>query len=198
MSWFKVDGGFHDHPKFWNASEYAVCLWVRAGSWSAKQLTDGFVPNGMIQRWTRNAEVAAQELVDLGAWKAVEGGFQFHDWNHFNPSKEKVLRDRERGAQRQARYRERSKGNGVTDGVTSRRYSHSDSRVSNGVSNNGPKSPLRGDSYAPPRAGAREATRPTGVDREAAKVAAEKHIPAIRELLKGKKPADDRPDPTDT
>jgi hypothetical protein len=196
MTWFKVDGSFHDHPKFWNASEYAVCLWVRAGSWSAKQLTDGFVPDGMIQRWTRNADVAAQELVDNGSWKRVEGGFQFHDWDQFNPSKEKVLRLRERGAERQARYRERSKGNGVTNGVTSRRYSHSDSRVSNGASNEGPKSPLRGDSYAPPRAGAREASRPSGVDREAAKVAAENHLPVIRELLAKKRPPGESTDAT--
>lgn len=196
MSWFKVADGFHDHPKFWNVSEYAVCLWVRAGSWSAKQLTDGFVPDGMIQRWTRNADIAAQELVSNGAWKAVEGGYQFHDWTDWNPSKEKVLKLRERGAERQARYRERSKGDGVTNGVTSRRYSHSDSRVSNGGSNEGPKSPLRGDSYAPPRAGAREATQPSGVERDAAKAAAEKNLPAIRDLLAKKRPAGETTDAT--
>lgn len=190
MTWFKVDGDFHDHPKFWNASEYAVCLWVRAGAWSAQKLTDGFVPDGMVHRWTRNADVAAQELVANGAWKRVEGGFQFHDWHDWNPSKEKVLRDRARGAERQSRYRERRKGDGVTNSITSRSDRRSDSRVSNGVSNNGPKSPLRGDSYA----GARVPTHtrePTGVEREVAKAAAEKNIPVIRELLAKKRDAGD-------
>lgn len=184
MTWFRVDDGFHDHPKFWNATEYAVCLWVRAGSWSAEKLTDGFIPDGMIHRWTRNADVAAQELVTNGTWKRVEGGFQFHDWNDWNPSKEKVLKEREQWAERQRRSRERAKSHGVTNGVRSRsdktRESHRESHRPD------PESP-NGDSQARARVPTGTPARPTGVEREVAKTAAEKNLPMIRELLAKKR-----------
>lgn len=43
MTWFKVDDGFYDHPKVENLSMAARGLWVTAGSWCAKQLTDGVI-----------------------------------------------------------------------------------------------------------------------------------------------------------
>lgn len=184
MTWFRVDDGFHDHPKFWDATEYAVCLWVRAGSWSAEKLTDGFIPDGMIHRWTRNAEVAAEELVSNGTWKRVEGGFQFHDWNDWNPTKEKVVRDRKQWAERQQRSRERRKGHGVTNGVTSRRDTHRDSNRESHSPD--PESPY-GDSHVRARVPGGTPARDPGVPREAAKAAAEKNLPAIRELLAKKR-----------
>jgi hypothetical protein len=38
---------------------------------------------------------AAQELVRVGMWSREEGGYLFHDWLKHNPSKEKVLEERE-------------------------------------------------------------------------------------------------------
>ncbi|STD70923.1 Uncharacterised protein [Corynebacterium ulcerans] len=34
MTWFKVDDGFYDHPKFLDVPNAAVGLWVKAGAWA--------------------------------------------------------------------------------------------------------------------------------------------------------------------
>jgi hypothetical protein len=51
MTWFKIDDSFYDHPKVFDAPDCAVALWTRAGTWSARNLTDGFVPTGMPARF---------------------------------------------------------------------------------------------------------------------------------------------------
>lgn len=161
MTWFKVDDSFYDHPKVFDASDAAVALWTRAGSWAARNLTDGFVPSGLLARLSGDPVTAAKELVDRGLWKRTRGGFQFHDWAEYQPSKERVESDRKAAAVRQANYRKRSKsrtdnsapksrsrdGNGDTTSVGQSRSqsdntpsstvepSRRDSRVSNSVSN---------------------------------------------------------------
>ena len=47
MSWFKVDDQLAFNAKVVAAGNEAMGLWVRAGSWSAAQLTDGFIPEHM-------------------------------------------------------------------------------------------------------------------------------------------------------
>ncbi len=44
ISWFKVDDKLHDHHKANAAKKAAMGVWVLAGSWSADNLTDGFIP----------------------------------------------------------------------------------------------------------------------------------------------------------
>jgi hypothetical protein len=39
--------------------------------------------------------------------KAGETGWQFHDWEHFQPSKEEIERDRAHNRERQKRFREK-------------------------------------------------------------------------------------------
>jgi hypothetical protein len=107
MPWFKVDDSFHSHPKVLRAGTAAAGLYVRCGSYSAQHLTDGFVP----------AEVAAQygspewarRLVVVGLWVIVDGGYQMPDYLQYNPSKAKVLKDREAKAARQQRWRDSKK-----------------------------------------------------------------------------------------
>lgn len=99
MSWFKVDDSFWCHPKVIGLSDAATALWVRAGSWSCQLLTDGAVPSGALLTM-RSTQDAASELVREGLWDETETGWQFHDWDEFQPSaaavKEKRARDRER------------------------------------------------------------------------------------------------------
>jgi hypothetical protein len=107
MPWFKVDDGFHSHPKTLRAGTAAAGLYVRCGSYSAQHLTDGFVP----------AEVAAQygspewarRLVVVDYWRVVAGGYQMPDYLDYNPSKAQVLRERAQKAERQKRWREAQK-----------------------------------------------------------------------------------------
>jgi hypothetical protein len=68
-------------------------------------LTDGFVEEWFVQSWGPNAEACAQRLVDQGLWLEVAGGWQFHDWDEFQPTREKVEAEREAAAERMRRVR---------------------------------------------------------------------------------------------
>ena len=95
MAWFNVDDSFYDHPKVWDAPDCAVSLWARAGSWSSRNLTDGFVPTGMPARFCGDPETAVRELLDRGLWQRTKGGYLFHDWTDWNSSKEAVKAKRQ-------------------------------------------------------------------------------------------------------
>lgn len=107
MPWFKVDDGFAVHPKALAAGNAACGLWVRAGSWSMQQLTDGFVPEHVLP--TLGTKREAQLLVNAGLWKRAPGGWTFHEWECRQPSREQVERDRADAAERQRRAREQRK-----------------------------------------------------------------------------------------
>lgn len=109
MTWFKVDDGFHDHPKVGALLDgehgySALSLWLLAGAWCAKQLTDGHVPSGRVFRLGCPPE-AAQELVRVGLWKTVEGGYRFHDWGKYQPTKMQINQARTDCNARVTRYR---------------------------------------------------------------------------------------------
>lgn len=94
--WFKVDDKFHDHPKARRAGLAACGLWLRAGTWSADQRTDGFVPVDVLARWgSRGVDVyaLADLLVEVRLWEHVEGdddteaGYRFLKWAKYQPTR---------------------------------------------------------------------------------------------------------------
>ena len=103
MTWFRIDDSFYDHPKVFDAPDCAVSLWTRAGTWSARNLTDGFVPTGLPARLCGDPETAVKELVRRGLWSRATGGFQFRDWMDYQPSaaEVKALREKRSAAGRQ-------------------------------------------------------------------------------------------------
>lgn len=121
MTWFKVDDSFHGHPKVaeLEAGKHfaeAIALWTLAGSWCAQHLTDGFVPSAQLRRLVPfNPAKAAAELVRVGLWTLVEGGFQFHGWAEYQPTKQRVEAERAASAGRLARWREKNRGSAVRD-----------------------------------------------------------------------------------
>lgn len=127
MTWFKVDDSLHSHPKARRAGLAAMGLWALSGSHASQYLTDGFVPDWFVASWPRGRQLAAR-LVDADLWRAAERdglpGWQFHEWDERNPSREKVQHDRAETRQRVAAYRERAQsdrnggGNGVTELVS--------------------------------------------------------------------------------
>lgn len=108
-----MDDHFWSHPKTGDLSDSATALWLRAGSWSAGHLTDGFIPESKL-RFFRGRQRSATELVDAGLWSAVEGGFVFHDWAEYQPSREAVTARRDATKTRVNTWRE-GRRNGVTD-----------------------------------------------------------------------------------
>lgn len=102
MAWFKVDDGLHASRKLLSIPKRhrfaAVGLWTVAGSWCADQLTDGSVPDYMLEVWGAPPS-APQSLVDAGLWSRESGGYLFHNWHEYQPSKQDV--DAERAASRE-------------------------------------------------------------------------------------------------
>lgn len=109
IPWFKVDDGFHGHPKVMDLSLEAVGLWSLAGSWCAKYLTDGFVPEKTIRRLGGGPDLA-MELLSAGLWVAEDGGWQFKDWTDYQPSKVEVEAERQAARDRMKKVRAAKKG----------------------------------------------------------------------------------------
>lgn len=124
MVWFRVDDNLAFHPKVMEAGNNAMGLWVRAGAWSSSNLTDGFIPTRIALRL--GSRKACYSLVNAGLFEEKIDGFQFHDWNAKNFTKQQVeLRredDRKRKADQRKRHltavQDKESGHGVTHGVT--------------------------------------------------------------------------------
>lgn len=109
MPWFKVDDTLALHPKVAQAGNAAMGLWIRAGSWSAQHLTDGFVPDYILPP-LGGRPTDAKRLVSVGLWIVADGGWQFHDWQRFQPSRVEVLANREAERERKAKARAKASG----------------------------------------------------------------------------------------
>ena len=112
MGWMKLDDQFHASRKI-NAIPkrhrfQAAGLWAIAGSWVAGQETDGFVPDYMIKAWGPTPKTI-EALVDVDLWDRTDGGYQFHRWLDYNPSKADSERDRAAARERKRASRERRK-----------------------------------------------------------------------------------------
>lgn len=112
--WFKAHDKFHSSKKLLSIPKRArfgaAGLWIVAGTWCGDQLTDGHVPNYMIEQWGPPPS-ATKALVDAGLWEKVDGGFQFTKWHEYQPSKKDVESDRARTRERQKQWREKQKNN---------------------------------------------------------------------------------------
>lgn len=90
MPWFRVDDNLAFHAKVVEAGNAAMGLWVRAGSWSMQQLSDGFVPTHVARQLGKPAEI--KRLVTSALWLDGDGGYYFHDWAERQPSRADVMR----------------------------------------------------------------------------------------------------------
>lgn len=111
MVWFRVDDGFHDHPKVEallegkHASD-AIALWTLAGSWCSKQLTDGEISASKVARLgIPHHAKAAQELVRVRLWEKTDTGFRFHEWTERQAARADVDQSRRESADRMRRLR---------------------------------------------------------------------------------------------
>lgn len=109
MTWFKVDDSLHSHMKAIRAGEAAMGLWVLAGSWSADQLTDGWIPRRIARRLSPRADKLAKNLESVGLWtpdwRENEPGWVFHSWSDYQPTRADVEARRKADADRRARWR---------------------------------------------------------------------------------------------
>ena len=98
MAWVKIDDGFARHPKVLAAGATAAHLFVAALCHCNQYLTDGFVAEAVAPTLLPPGgawQGAADALVRVGLWEAVDGGWQVHDYLDYQPSREEVLQERE-------------------------------------------------------------------------------------------------------
>jgi hypothetical protein len=81
MAWAKIDDGWWAHPKVMVLSLAASGLWARALSWSCHQRKDVIPPRflDMVEADTSHAD----ELVEVGLWHPVDGGWLIHEWDQY-------------------------------------------------------------------------------------------------------------------
>ncbi len=134
VTWFKVDDGFYSHPKTLVLSPQAVALWVRAGSYCGRHLTDGLVPRHVLSL-LQGDEAQASELVAAGLWLDHVEGYLFHDWVMYQPTRGKVETEREKSRERVAKHRAKSEHDSLDLKDKNHYPTRPRKRVTNGVSN---------------------------------------------------------------
>lgn len=137
MAWFKVDDRFASSkpvlriPRRYRAA--AVGLWTLAGTWSAQEELDGFVPDYMLDQLS-GTEALARTLVSVGLWEVVVTsstdphqlleasstdpgvpGWRFRNWGKYQPTKVELDAGRERERIRKAAYRASQRDTSGTD-----------------------------------------------------------------------------------
>jgi hypothetical protein len=104
MPWFRIDDTFADHPKVTGAGNAAVGLWVRCGTYSARFLTDGQVPEQIARGYGTRRDI--ERLVLARLWVPTDDGYAMPDFLDYNPSAEQVKLARKRDAEKKRRQRE--------------------------------------------------------------------------------------------
>jgi len=115
MPFFVVDDGAHSHPKIMRATNAAVGLWMRVGSYVAQHLTDGHVPGTVAHMYGTPPQI--KKLITVGLWhehghacrrcpQPRPGDYFMHDYKESgNPSRAEVLQRREKQAAKKRKYR---------------------------------------------------------------------------------------------
>lgn len=118
IPWFKVDDGFANSAAVMRIPRRNRCaaagLWCTAGSWCAKELTDGFVPDHMVTE-LGGTKALAGWLVTAGLWARGEGGYWFIDWARDQPTAADVQAKRSEARERMRRARNKNKPSSSDD-----------------------------------------------------------------------------------
>lgn len=122
MPWVRIDDNFPEHPKWGNSSAFAVQWFVFALCYCNRNLTDGFVPNGVALRLIPTDESLPLEALPFKVLQELElfgvihqgarngvTGYRIHDYLKYQPSKREVEREKKDAKARKARFLEQQK-----------------------------------------------------------------------------------------
>jgi hypothetical protein len=151
---FQVDDDFHDDPAIVRAGTAAFGLYVRCGTYVAEHLLDGHVPTEIASQYGTPEWI--KKLLGAGLWETEPGGRSFNMPRYFahgNPTRERVLAEREMKQKRQQRWLEKTRNISSEQRRVSRRVdrpSHEASR--DGLKDDALPPSLTGRKGAPARA----------------------------------------------
>ena len=89
MTWFKVDDGFAFHPKVLGLSDAALATWLRAGCYAARYDTGGHISDDTARHLRLNKR-GIEQLLAAGLWTRNGKGWDFHDWDVYQPNPEEA------------------------------------------------------------------------------------------------------------
>lgn len=119
MPWVKFSDDWYDDEKLAGASSDVLALFSVGVTWCARNLTDGKVPSGVhriLVNLDGDADEVVAELVARNAWQEVPGGWVIVNYHRYQPTREKVLADRETDRARKEKDRERKRAQRSADG----------------------------------------------------------------------------------
>ncbi|TXH09477.1 MAG: hypothetical protein E6R03_16725 [Hyphomicrobiaceae bacterium] len=108
MGWVRIDDGFDEDDKILRASGNAIALFVCALASVNRRLSDGLVPDVVARQLSRSRrkQEAIDELVTLGLWAKVDGGYTIVNFHKYQRSAAEIRAQRERDKERQQRRRD--------------------------------------------------------------------------------------------
>lgn len=120
----KFDDSIPQGPKFLKAGPICCWLWFASVCYSHRTLTDGYLPKEIVPALViglKQPFVHAARLVEVGLWDDAIGGYQVHDYLHWNPSKSQVEGYRANDKDRKQKERaERPRPDGRPNGQSER------------------------------------------------------------------------------
>ena len=116
MTWVRLDDGFAGHPKMEAVGPLAGWLHVAALCYCAQYLTDGRIPKTKALKLTDVPKPRTQiaRLLAEGVWHEDGDSYVIHDYLVYQPSRARVLAEREAAAERQRKARESRRDKPVT------------------------------------------------------------------------------------
>lgn len=95
--WIRLDDQITHHKKFCRVGPVSSWLFVGGLAYSARYLTDGFIPTEVLTTLTNipKPKRYADLLVGVGLWAQEPEGWRIHDYHTYQPTKTEVERRRE-------------------------------------------------------------------------------------------------------
>ena len=171
MSKIELDDQILDHPKFVRAVKHGgsdtIFLWLGLRSYCSKLLTDGFIPDDMLDevrgpKETKKRMAALDVLIDSKLVHRVTDGIVLHDYLDWASSREDVLRWRESAKARKAKSRNVSQRDGQRDGQRDTGVRHSDGTAESQCPPHAHASRMRVPLTSPSQTTSRSTTTETG------------------------------------
>jgi hypothetical protein len=100
----RLDTHWHANPKVLALGLEGMGLHAWGISYCDAELTDGFIPMGALPQLP-GMKQAIKRMIERGRWEVCEGGYQVHDYLHYNRSREQVLTDRAAAVERRQHAR---------------------------------------------------------------------------------------------
>lgn len=97
MPWVRFDDNYPTSRKVGGLSDAAFRLHTEAIFWCARELTDGRIAGDELKQVSGIArpDRHVAELVRRGLWAETDDGWEIHDYLKYQPSRAKVLADRD-------------------------------------------------------------------------------------------------------